>query len=105
MRLHNKLVRDQVPRILAEQNIQFEIRHLDGEDFQRALINKLLEEAREMHRNPSIEEFIDVLEVVDALREFYLSNEIEMTARNKRFSHGSFRKRIFLVHTKENNQD
>jgi len=67
---YNKLVRDQIPEIIAAAGRQPMIRVLDQADYQAALRTKLLEEAHEAQAAPDgqlASELADVLEVLKAL--------------------------------------
>ncbi|HEX2820006.1 MAG TPA: hypothetical protein VHO07_07570 [Streptosporangiaceae bacterium] len=68
--VHAKLVRDQIPGIIAAARRQPVTRVLDHTGYQAALRTKLLEEAREAQAAPHgqlASELADVLEVLNAL--------------------------------------
>ena len=98
---HHKLVRDQIPKIIAAAGGQPVTRVLDQVGYQAALRAKLLEEAREAQAAPDgqlASELADVLEVLKALAATYdMSWEDVMSeADRKRAERGGFGDRIFL---------
>ena len=97
--VHNKLVRDRIPEIIASQGKTAHTRILDSEEYIRMLERKLDEEVGEYHRDKTPEELADILEVVLALAESRgCSREAlaEIYGR-KHESRGGFRDRVFLV--------
>jgi predicted house-cleaning noncanonical NTP pyrophosphatase (MazG superfamily) len=98
---HHKLVRDQIPEIIAAAGRQPVTRVLDQAGYQAALRTKLLEEAHEAQEAPDgqlASELADVLEVLKALAAAYdMSWEDVMSeADRKRAERGGFGNRIFL---------
>ena len=98
---YNKLVRDQIPGIIAAAGSQPSTRVLDRASYRSALRAKLLEEAREAQAAPDerlTSELADVLEVIRALATAHDMNweDIELEARRKRAERGGFDRRIFL---------
>jgi len=98
---HHKLVRDQIPEIIAAAGRQPVTRVLDQVGYQAALRMKLLEEAREAHAAPDgqlASELADVLEVLKALAAAHDMSweDVVSEADRKRAERGGFDKRIFL---------
>ena len=98
---YNKLVRDQIPEIIAAAGRQPMTRVLDQADYQAALRTKLLEEAREAQSAPDgqlASELADVLEVLQALAAAHDMSweDVVSEARSKRAERGGFDHRIFL---------
>ena len=98
---HLKLVRDQIPEIIAAAGSQPVTRVLDQAGYQAALRTKLLEEAREAQEAPDGElasELADVLEVLKALAAAYDMSwdDVVAEADRKRAERGGFGDRIFL---------
>ena len=67
--VYNKLVRDRVPELMEAQGEKPKIRILDQEEYRYHLEQKLDEEVGEYHRDKTVEELADILEVVCALAE------------------------------------
>ena len=100
---YNKLVRDQIPDIIAAAGSQPSTRVLDHASYQGALRSKLVEEAREAEvaaDEQLASELADVLEVLRALATAHgmTWEDIEFQARRKRAERGGFDRRIFLEH-------
>jgi predicted house-cleaning noncanonical NTP pyrophosphatase (MazG superfamily) len=98
-----KLVRDQIPDIIAAAGSQPSTRVLDHASYRSALRSKLLEEAREAEAAPDDQlasELADVLEVLRALAKAHDMEweDIEVQAKRKRAERGGFDRRIFLEH-------
>ncbi len=97
----NKLVRDQIPGIIAAAGSQPSARVLDHASYRSALRAKLLEEAREAQAAPDeqlLPELADVLEVLRALAKAcgVSWEDVELTAERKRAERGGFDRRLFL---------
>ena len=98
---HHKLVRDQIPEIIAAAGRQPVARVLDQAGYQAALRTKLLEEAREAQAAPDgqlASELADVLEVLEALAAAHNMSweDVMSEAGRKRAERGGFDRRIFL---------
>jgi len=98
---YNKLVRDQIPSIIAAAGSQPSTRVLDHVSYRSALRTKLLEEASEAQAAPDERlpsELADVLEVIRALAKAHDMSweDIEIEADRKRAERGGFDRRIFL---------
>src|SRR6056297_2792676 len=68
-REYHKLVRDDIPEIIRENDETPITRVADDEEYAELLGEKLVEEAREFRESGDLEELADVLAVVDAVRE------------------------------------
>jgi predicted house-cleaning noncanonical NTP pyrophosphatase (MazG superfamily) len=96
-----KLVRDRIPAIIRQAGRKPESRILERDDYRRALINKLFEEAEELRNADStqqLEEAADVYEVLLALVEDagFTVEELLSAAARKRLERGAFQRRIWL---------
>ena len=101
----NKLVRDNIPDIIANNGEESVTRILADEEYKVELYKKLLEEANEVisskTSDETIEELADVLEVLKSIAELNgkkLDDVVEI-AKQKRLKRGGFEKRIFLEKT------
>ena len=98
----NKLVRDNIPKIIKSQGGNAKTRELSKEEFISALKEKLIEEANEVKNAKTLEEekeeLADVLEIVINLIKANEidTNELEMIRTKKNDKNGSFNKRIFM---------
>ena len=98
---HNKLVRDQIPEIIAAAGPQPVTSVLDQADYQAALRTKLLEEAHEAQAAPDRQlasELADVLEILKTLAAAHDMSweDVVSEADRKRAERGGFGKQIFL---------
>lgn len=102
MKVYNKLVRDNIPKIISDDGKKANTRILNTEEFRIALYEKLIEEATELKQASTkqdvVEELADIYEVIE---ELLIINKIDIndieTARiKKNFKRGTFEDRIFL---------
>ena len=103
---YNKLVRDQIPDIIAAAGSQPSTRVLDHASYQGALRSKLLEEAQEAEVAPDEQlasELADVLEVVQALANAHglAWEQLRELAADKRARRGGFDRRILLEYVEQ----
>ena len=97
--LYNKLVRNRIPELIESQFEFPEYIILDDESYERMLVEKLDEEVREYHQDKTIEELVDILEVVIALCESrgFSKEELIKIYQNKHQEKGGFSDKIYLV--------
>ncbi|MDD5110118.1 MAG: nucleoside triphosphate pyrophosphohydrolase [Patescibacteria group bacterium] len=103
MKTYNKLIRDRIPEIIAAKGEKAVTRILNDEEFGRALMAKLVEEAKEAEatagdKTELTKEIGDVWEVIEALiTHFGLDQqEIARIKAKRRAERGGFAKKIFL---------
>lgn len=101
---HRKLVRDRIPEIITGRGGSAVTRILDEREYLPALLDKLVEEAREARAAGAAElphELADLMEVMSAILDELGSNwaDIADKAATKRDRAGGFRERVFLEHT------
>ena len=100
-RVYNKLVRDNIPEIISNNDETPVTRILSNDEYKKSLEEKLFEEYKEViegEGDDRLEELADLLEVVKSLAESEnssLEHIIEL-ASIKREKRGGFEKRIFL---------
>lgn len=101
---YNKLVRDKIPELMADNGQKATFRVLDMDEYEQALIKKLDEEVAEFKESKNVEELADIYEVIISLAAFYGHTVADFSAlyRSKRKSHGSFSNRIFLLEDESN---
>jgi len=103
MPIYNKLIRDKIPEIINKDNKFYQIRQLTEKEYQQALRDKLVEEAKEvLTANTShslTEEIADIYEVLDSLINSYglSKEEIVKVQRLKAESKGKFANKIQLI--------
>lgn len=102
-KVYNKLVRDGIPRIIAEDGNRCTTRVLETREYLEALDAKLTEELAEYQQSKSLEELADLLEVIHALVKArgHSWQELEQLRQQKAAARGGFEERIFLLEVTE----
>jgi predicted house-cleaning noncanonical NTP pyrophosphatase (MazG superfamily) len=99
MTVYNKLVRDKILKIIKKSGAGYKY-HIakDDNEYQEKLYEKLEEEIREFKENPSLDEFVDIMEVLEALAKFhdFHLDKIKEVKAKKKMERGSFDNRIIL---------
>lgn len=95
---YNKLVRDRVPELIEESGRKQVSRTLNEEEYEQALMDKIVEEIEEYRLSKNEEEIADIYEVLDCLVKLkdYEPMHIDYLRLIKREARGSFHKRILL---------
>ncbi|NQV12636.1 nucleoside triphosphate pyrophosphohydrolase [Candidatus Uhrbacteria bacterium] len=100
---YNKLVRDKIPQIIADDG-SIAVTHIaDGVEYWEMLKAKLLEEAAEVVEDTNVkEELADLLEVIHSILEYkkISFDELEVVRLEKRAKRGGFEDRIILEETR-----
>jgi predicted house-cleaning noncanonical NTP pyrophosphatase (MazG superfamily) len=99
-----KLVRDKIPEIIEKDTGQKpETRTLEGEEFQKYLLKKMVEESAELRnvkdKEHLAEELADIFEIIDELlsaNQLKLE-EIREIQKQKAERRGGFKKRILML--------
>jgi predicted house-cleaning noncanonical NTP pyrophosphatase (MazG superfamily) len=88
----NKLVRDFIPASMRAEGKRPKLRRLEQHQRLEALLNKLEEETQELRDAPSLEEAVDVLEVLLAITQELEAdaNALEAARVKKREARGGF---------------
>ena len=97
--IYNKLVRDEIPKIIRKSGKKCEYSIITGEKLILALQDKLVEEFNEfIDSNGDLEELADILEVVEGLAVHLGSSFEEILAKKeqKQKQRGGFKQGIFL---------
>lgn len=95
---YNKLVRDHIPEIIQASGKTCVTEVLSDEDYLKMVDAKLDEELAEYHKDQSIEELADLLEVLyaAAVARGYTLEELEAVRAEKVTKRGAFDKRLLL---------
>ncbi len=99
MKIYNKLVRDNIPNIIENDNGHTcKTRILPKEEYIQSLRQKLKEELKEYLESGNVEELADLEEVLRAIlqAENITLEEFEKIRQAKVEKRGAFDKRIFL---------
>ena len=96
--VHNKLVRDRIPEIIASSGKTCVTEVLPNDAYIQALDAKLNEELAEYQQSKSLEELADLLEVMGAVVKArgYTWDDLTRVRKEKRAQRGAFDQRIFL---------
>lgn len=98
MKVHNKLVRDNVVDIIKNdgKNVCYKI--LNDKEYINCLNLKLLEEVNEYLEDNDTNELADILEVIYSILDYnnISIEKINEIRENKNIKNGSFKKKIFL---------
>lgn len=102
-RKFNKLVRDKIPQIIEAGGGTCVIRKLSGDEYLRALDQKLDEELAEYHKDQNIEELADLLEVLyaAAVARGYSLEQLEQVRKEKALARGGFEESVLLLEVTE----
>lgn len=97
-KIYDKLVRDKIPEIIMKSGKICMVEVLDNDKYVDLLDKKLFEEMLEYHQDKSVEELIDIVEVIYAIAKSRgLSVEEFEKIRNKKADEkGGFDKKILL---------
>lgn len=101
MKIFKKLIRDNMPEIMAAKGTPIRTRVLeDDTEFIAALENKLLEEVQELRNKekPALVQIAYMQEILDALQKAYSISpeDVEKERTQKREERGGFEKRLFM---------
>lgn len=103
----NKLIRDRIPQIIAQNGGRAKISTLSPPQFRASLKEKLLEEAIELGqaktRKEILNELADIAELLLALTtEFKIpKKELEATRQKKKKERGGFEKKLYLHYVEQ----
>ena len=98
-KIYNKLVRDRIPEIIESSGASCTVEVLTDKTYLEMIDVKLDEELAEYHKDKSIEELADLIEVIHAaaIARGYTLEELEAVRAKKANERGAFAKKIFLV--------
>lgn len=96
---YHKLVRDRIPQIIEASGKTCQIVTMGEAEYLRMLDAKLDEELAEYHRDHSLEELADLLEVIRAvtMARGYSLEELEQVRAQKENECGAFAKKLLLI--------
>lgn len=108
MPTYNKLVRDNIPDIIASSGRSYTVKTLSNDDFVRELHKKAKEELIEYLKaaedgiasnSDAIEELADLLEVIYTLGDLHGASkeELEQVRKQKAEERGGFKQRLYLM--------
>lgn len=102
MKVYNKLVRDNIPKIIEKNNLQCKHRVLSDKEYEIELRKKLIEESTELFEAKTEEEKIYELADIYEVIEYILmvnkidKREVDIMRVKKNMKNGSFEDKIYL---------
>jgi len=99
MKKYDKLVRDNIPKIIRRSGQKCKTRKVKDKELTSYLRKKVLEEVNELFEDPCAEEFADVIEILEEFRR-HMGITIEDVLEEKSTKHdsrGGFKKGIVLL--------
>lgn len=98
IKTYNKLVRDRIPEIIEAEGHKAVVRKLEKAELETRLIEKLLEERRELDKDRDAEEVADMLEILFSLAKIYGHDEQQILElmHKKREARGGFEEGCLL---------
>lgn len=95
---YNKLVRDKIITKIENNGNKTKHHTANNEEYYSKLKEKLREEVEEFIQDDTLEELADILEVIDAIKEFKQIDELELQSikEKKKQTNGAFTQRIIL---------
>lgn len=98
--VYKKLIRDKILKNMQSSGEKADFRKLDDHEYQRELINKLVEETQELNtEDPDLlHELADIQEVIDSLVASLgnTKSDLDQQQKSKREKYGSFNDRVFV---------
>lgn len=103
MKTYNKLVRDNIPKIIKEAGKKCDTHTASDEEYTNMLEEKLKEELNEYMESKNLEELADIMEVIIALAKNsgYSEDELIHIRNDKYNARGGFDKKIILENVYE----
>jgi len=98
-KIYDKLVRDDIPKVIEESNKKCETEIVKGEELSKLLNEKLQEEVNEYLESYDIEELADILEAVHGIlhNKGVTIEEVEAIRIKKKEERGGFLKGVKLL--------
>lgn len=103
IKVYNKLVRDEIPRIIIESGKVCNSKVLSSEEYTLELRKKMIEEAKELvdceTKDEAIEELADIYELIEAILKNEKIDWLEVQKKRiqKNIKKGAFEDRQFLI--------
>lgn len=96
---YNKLVRDRIPEIIKNNGKKAVVRKLDAQEYKNFLDKKLCEELQEYLDSDSVNELVDLAEVIHAILKYKGIQIFDFYGiqRMKADERGAFDQRLLLV--------
>ena len=98
MKVYNKLVRDNIPKMIEMEGRKFTIHIADDNEYYEKLKSKMIEEMQEFLESEKNEELADILEIIHSICEYkgIEFKSLENERLKKQAARGGFERRIIL---------
>lgn len=98
---YNKAIRDKIPEIIQKSGYDYNIKTLSDDEFLSKLEEKLVEELEEYQESRSVEELVDILEVIYRISELKgtTKTQLDELKEKKLQERGAFKDNLFLIDT------
>lgn len=104
MTKYNKAIRDNIPDIIKKSGNSCNVKELPDSEFLSELEKKLDEELREYKESKSVEELVDIIEIIYRISELRgtSTDDLERIRTKKANKLGAFDRNLLLIDTGEN---
>ena len=101
MAVYNKAIRDKIPEIIKNSGNDCNVKKLSDSEFLAKLEEKLAEELKEYQESKSVEELVDILEIIYRISELKgtTNTQLEELREKKSQERGGFKDNLFLIDT------
>jgi len=98
---YHKAIRDKIPEIIKKSGYDYNIKKLSDSEFLAQLDKKLDEELDEYDQSKSVEELVDIMEVIYRISELKGTSkeQLEKLRVKKAQERGAFDENLFLIDT------
>jgi len=98
MIVYDKLVRDNIPTIIKAGGGKCKFHVANDDEFLLKLVEKIGEEYEEFAENQTVEEFVDLLQILERIAKLkgWSLDDIKKVKNEKRITKGGFEKKIIL---------
>lgn len=102
-KVYNKLVRDRIPEIIEASGKTCACETLSDEQYIKELNEKLLEEVQEYLESGTVEELVDISEVMHSILDYkgITPEKFQRVRTEKLHERGGFKKKILLKEVSE----
>jgi predicted house-cleaning noncanonical NTP pyrophosphatase (MazG superfamily) len=94
-----KLVRDLIPHLMEKRGQTPNYHVAEDGEFEKRLFDKLLEKANELRADHSIQEFADMMDIMETIKQLkgYSWDDVDEARRKKYSEKGAFEKKYILI--------
>ena len=99
--VYKKAIRDKIPEIIKDSGFSCNVEKLEDAEFLKKLDKKLDEEIAEYKENGTVEELVDVIEIIQRISELrgVSAKHFQGIRDDKVKKRGAFKENLFLIDT------